>query len=180
MLSTKQPPATVESKWRYHCQQNLDLRLNFEGRFSNDKNNNKSGTRYTSSPLTWFRRSFHNFIFVAGRICWFLSNGPKGDNFLWNKEGLCSYVFLAALPPSLLSVSKRLPKGFFRSRTLSLVKPFPNQMLAWHSGVSICKRFFNQIIIIRECWDINTKTLTIFFFPNFIYLLFFSKSPFSP
>ena len=48
------------------------------------------------------------------------------------------------------------------------------------SSVSICKRFFDQIIIIRECWDINSKTLTVFLFSNFIHLPFFSKSPFSP
>jgi len=38
----------------------------------------------------------------------------------------------------------------------------------------------DQIIIIKECWDINSKTLTIFLFPNFIHIPFFSNSPFSP
>ena len=45
------------------------------------------------------------------------------------------------------------------------------------SGVSICKRFFDQMIIIRDCWDINSKILTIFLFPNFIHLPFFFVNP---
>ena len=42
-----------------------------------------------------------------------------------------------------------------------------------HSGVSIYKRSFDQLIIIRECEDSNFKTLTIFIFFNFNHLPFF-------
>ena len=41
------------------------------------------------------------------------------------------------------------------------------------SGVSIYKRSFDQLIIIRECEDTNYKTLTIFIFFNFNHLPFF-------
>ena len=48
------------------------------------------------------------------------------------------------------------------------------------SGVSICKRFFDQIVIIKECWDINSKTLTVFLFLNFIHLPFFLNPHLAP
>ena len=41
------------------------------------------------------------------------------------------------------------------------------------SGVSICKRSFDQLIIIREYEDLNYKTLTIFIFFYFNHLPFF-------
>ena len=44
-----------------------------------------------------------------------------------------------------------------------------------YSGVSICKRSSDQLIIIREYEDTNYKTLSIFIFFNFNYLLFFKR-----
>ena len=46
-------------------------------------------------------------------------------------------------------------------------------LLMQYSGVSIYKRSFDQLIIIRECEDTNYKTLTIFIFFNFNHLPFF-------
>ena len=43
------------------------------------------------------------------------------------------------------------------------------------SGVSICKRFFDETINIRQYKVINFKTCTIFILSNFIYLPFFSE-----
>ena len=35
------------------------------------------------------------------------------------------------------------------------------------SGVSICKRFFYQMVIISDCWNINSKIVIVFFFFKF-------------
>ena len=42
------------------------------------------------------------------------------------------------------------------------------------------KNFFDQIVIIKECWDTNSKVLTIFVFLNFIHLPFFSNLHLAP
>ena len=50
-------------------------------------------------------------------------------------------------------------------------------------GSQVCqnlKNFFDQIVIIKECWDTNSKVLTIFVFLNFIHLPFFSNLHLAP
>ena len=49
--------------------------------------------------------------------------------------------------------------------------------------VRVCqnlKNFFDQIVIIKECWDTNSKILTIFLFLNFIHLPFFLNLHLAP
>ena len=43
------------------------------------------------------------------------------------------------------------------------------------SGVSICKRFFDETINIRQHEVLNSKTFSVFILLDFIHLPFFSK-----
>ena len=75
---------------------------------------------------------------------------------------------------------------------MNITENYPKYALSGHMEIHPCvwgrcprvcqnlKNFFDQIVIIKECWDTNSKVLTIFVFLNFIHLPFFSNLHLAP